>query len=75
MRIFDENNKYDYIDLLESNSTLEELKTKIFNFYHSEKYLTACGFCLGRGELIHGKPKLDAAVQTKKYLSIRKFTA
>ena len=68
MNFFEANEKYDYVDLINGNEDTLELKKKIYDFYHSENYLTACKHCLGRGALIHGTPKLEPAVQVKKFI-------
>ena len=68
MKFFEASDKYDYIDLLNSNENLDQLKQKIYNFYHAENFLTACKHCLGRGALIHGEPKLKPAVQVRKFI-------
>ncbi len=73
MNFWPADNKYDFIDLLDENIEISELKKRLFNFYHSEKYLTACKFCLGRGVLTHGEPKMEAAIQTKKFIQLQRL--
>lgn len=66
-------NIYDYVDLLDEKIDTSELREKLFNFYHSDKYLTACKYCLGRGVLTHGEPQMEAAIQTKKYIQLQRL--
>ena len=68
MRFFSANEKYDFVNLLDDSISQNELKNKIYKFYHYENYLTACEYCLGRGALIHGVPKLEPAIQTKRFI-------
>lgn len=68
MRLFPSSDRYDFIDLLDKKTDQPELKKKLYDFYHSENFLTACGYCPGRGSLIRGEPTLEPAIQTKKYL-------
>tara|TARA_B110000114_G_C14943356_1_gene337320 strand:+ start:34 stop:783 length:750 start_codon:yes stop_codon:yes gene_type:complete len=68
MNFFPSSDQYDFIDLLDEKVGQPELKKKLYDFYHSENFLTACGYCPGRGALIRGEPTLKPAIQTKKYL-------
>ena len=73
MNFWTKDEKYDFVDLLNMEEDIPELKRKLFNFYHSDKFLTACRFCLGRGVLTHGEPKMEAAIQTKKFLTLNRL--
>ena len=52
--IFPSSDKYDFIDLFDKKIERSELKKRIYDFYHSDNYLSACGYCPGRGALIRG---------------------
>lgn len=73
MNFWSADKKYDYVDLLDEKIDTSELREKLFNFYHSDKYLTACKYCLGRGVLTHGEPQMEAAIQTKKYIQLQRL--
>ena len=47
--------------------TLKNLKEKLIDFYHNNKYVTACSYCKGRG---YGEGEVGAAIQTKKALPL-----
>jgi len=60
---FDPN--YDGVDLTDEKIGLKNLKKKLIDFYHNNKYVTACSYCKGRG---YGAGEVGAAIQTKKSL-------
>ena len=66
---FDE--KYDGIDLVDENISIKELRNKLINFHDNGKYVTACNYCKGRR---FGIGTIEAAIQTKKPLQIRKYS-
>ena len=66
---FDE--KYDGIDLVDENISIKELRNKLINFHDNGKYVTACNYCKGRR---FGIGTIEAAIQTKKPLQIKKYS-
>ncbi len=62
---FDPN--YDGVDLIDEKISLKNLKKKLTDFYHNNKYVTACSYCKGRG---YGEGEVGAAIQTKKALPL-----
>jgi len=62
---FDPN--YDGVDLVDEKISLKNLKKKLIDFYHNNKYVTACTYCKGRG---YGEGEVGAAIQTKKALPL-----
>jgi len=67
LKAFSFNAKYDSVDLIDEKITLKNLKKKLIDFYHNNKYVTACSYCKGRG---YGEGEVGAAVQTKKALPL-----
>ena len=66
---FDE--KYDGINLTDENISIKELRNKLINFHDNGKYVTACNYCKGRR---FGIGTIEAAIQTKKPLQIKKYS-
>ena len=62
---FDPN--YDGVDLIDEKISIKNLKKKLIDFYHNNKYVTACSYCAGRS---YGEGEVGAAVQTKKALPL-----
>mgnify|MGYP001027546790 CR=1 FL=1 len=62
---FDPN--YDGVDLIDEKISLKNLKKKLIDFYHNNKYVTACSYCIGRS---YGEGEVGAAIQTKKALPL-----
>ena len=67
LKAFSFDPSYDGVDLTEEKITLKNLKEKLIDFYHNNKYVTACSYCAGRG---YGEGEVGAAVQTKKALPL-----
>ena len=67
LKAFSFNNNYDVIDLADEKINLKSLKEKLIDFYHNNKYVTACSYCKGRG---YGEGEVKAAIQTRKVLPL-----
>jgi organic radical activating enzyme len=67
LKAFSFNAKYDGVDLIDEKINLKNLKKKLIDFYHNNKYVTACSYCKGRG---YGEGEVGAAIQTKKALPL-----
>jgi hypothetical protein len=58
---------FDGVDLGGRRIIKKKMKKKLIDFYHNNKYVTACSYCKGRG---YGEGKVGAAIQTKKALPV-----
>jgi len=67
LKAFSFDPSYDGIDLIDEKISLKNLKKKLIDFYHNNKYVTACSYCKGRG---YGEGEVGAAIQTKKALPL-----
>ena len=59
----------DIVDLADDKMSIEETREKLKDFYYNKKFITACSYCKGRD---YGFGEIDAAIQTKKPLTISK---
>lgn len=67
LKAFPYDSNYDGVNLADDKISLENLRKKLKDFYHNNKYITACSYCKGRG---YGEGEVEAAIQTKKPLPI-----
>jgi organic radical activating enzyme len=67
LKAFSFDHNYDGVDLTDEKITLKNLKEKLIDFYHNNKYVTACSYCAGRS---YGEGEVGAAIQTKKALPL-----
>ena len=59
----------DIVNLADDKMSIEETREKLKDFYYNKKFITACSYCKGRD---YGFGEIDAAIQTKKPLTISK---
>ena len=62
-------NPEDIVDLSDDKMGIEETRIKLEEFYYNKKFITACSYCKGRD---YGFGEIDAAIQTKKPLTLLK---
>jgi|TARA_B110000211_G_C14077131_1_gene552696 organic radical activating enzyme len=61
----------DIVELGKNKLDLKLLKDQIKEFYYNKKYISACSYCKGRD---FGFGEIDAAIQTKKPLTLPSIT-